>query len=60
MRSDPRWIEAKYAGVDANGNAFKKGETVFYFPLTKKIFSGEAADAEARSFEAARFDEDGF
>ena len=58
MRNDPRWITAKFAGVDANGNAVKKGDTVYYFPLTRKIFTGEAAEAEARNFEAAVSDED--
>lgn len=60
MRNDPRWITAKFASKDRNGLFFAKGERVFYYPLTKTVLAGEAAEQAARDFEAARSDEEGF
>jgi hypothetical protein len=56
-RNDPRWIVAKYAGKDRNGVPFAKGDRVFYYPSTKTMLAGEAAEQAARDFEAACFDE---
>lgn len=56
---DPRWITAKYAGVDAKGRAFKKGEEVLYFPNGKKIYSGPEAEKMWREFLSAKGDEMG-
>jgi hypothetical protein len=33
---------------------------VFYYPLTKTVLTGAEAEAAARDFDAARFDEDGY
>ena len=49
---DPRWITAKYAGVDAKGLPFKAGETVFYFPKGKRIYSGANATEASSRFES--------
>lgn len=57
-RNDPYWITAKYPGVDAKGRAFKKGEKIFYYPLTKTILSGGEAEDAAYDFNAAAMDED--
>lgn len=54
---DPRFITAKFAGVDQNGHSFAKGEQIFYYPSTKTIIAGEAGKQAARDFEAARSDE---
>jgi hypothetical protein len=54
---DPRWIVAKYAGADRDGRPFQKGARVFYYPATKTILAGEAAEQAARDFEAACQDE---
>jgi hypothetical protein len=55
--NDPRWITAKYLGTDINGRTFQRGERIFYYPLGKRIVSGEAAEQASRDFEAACFDE---
>ena len=57
MRNDPRWITAKFAGADRDGNPFPKGARVFYYPLTKTILTGTAADQASREFESQRADE---
>ena len=44
-RNDPRWITAKWPGKDREGAEYKKGARVFYYPLTKTIVAGEAAEA---------------
>lgn len=57
---DPYWMTAKYSGVDKNGKPFRAGERVFYYPNGKVILTGKEAEAAARDFDAARFDEDGY
>lgn len=56
---DPRWITAKYAGVDAHGKPFKKGEEVLYFPNGKKFYTGAEAERAWREFLSAKGDEMG-
>lgn len=55
---DPRWITAKYAGIDAKGTPFAKGDQVFYFPSGKRLYAGAAGDEASRRFESERADED--
>ena len=55
---DPHWITAKYAGIDANGTPFAKGERVFYFPSGKQLFAGQAGREASARFESERADED--
>lgn len=55
---DPRWITAKYAGIDAQGTPFRKGEEVFYFPNGRKIYAGAAGVEASKRFESERADED--
>jgi hypothetical protein len=57
---DPYWMVAKSPGVDKNGKPFRAGERVFYYPNGKVILTGKEAEAAARNFDAARFDEDGY
>jgi hypothetical protein len=54
---DPYWMTAKYAGKAQDGTPFKKGDKVFYYPATKTILAGAAADKAARDFQAAVDDE---
>lgn len=54
---DPFWLKAKYAGKDVDGNSFKKGEQVFYYPNSRTFLTGKKAEAAAKEFEAARQDE---
>ena len=56
-RDDPRWIKAKFAGTDKNGNSFKRGEKVLYYPKTKAILSGKDADKAWREFQSMASDE---
>ena len=54
---DPRWITAKYAGMDRNGMSFSKGQRVFYYPRTKTILTGDAAIEASLEFDAMMADE---
>lgn len=55
--NDPRWIQAKFPGVAKNGQAFKKGDRIFYYPLTKTILVGKDAETASAEFAAAAADE---
>lgn len=57
MRNDPYWTIARFDSPMPDGTRIKKGERIFYYPKTKKVLAGEAAEQAARDFEAARFDE---
>jgi hypothetical protein len=57
-RNDPYWMTAKYPGKDRNGKPFRKGDRVFYYPLTKTFLTGPEAEAASRDFESHAFDED--
>ena len=54
---DPYWTTAKFNSTDTNGNQVKKGDRIFYFPRTKSVFTGEAAEREAAAFQSAAADE---
>ena len=56
-QGDPYWTTARFDGKDKSGNAVKKGTPIFYYPRTKTVLQGEAAEAASREFEAMRFDE---
>ncbi len=48
---DPYWMTAKFPGVCAKtGEAFKKGDRVFYYPKERKAYAGAAAEAAAQDF----------
>jgi len=56
---DPYWLTAKYPGVCAKtGQPFKKGDRVFYYPKTRPIYAGAAAEAASADFQSAAADED--
>jgi hypothetical protein len=54
---DPYWMAAKYAGKDKNGTPFRKGDQVFYYPNTKTVLAGDAAEKAAAEFQGAKDDE---
>ena len=54
---DPYWTTARFDSKAADGTAVSKGTRIFYYPATKRVLVGEAAEQAAREFEAARFDE---
>ena len=56
-KSDPRWIVAKFDSM-SNGTMVRKGTKCWYYPATKTILTGEAAEQAALDFYAARSDED--
>lgn len=55
--NDPRWITAKYDGVSKNGEPFKRGDKILYYPSTKDIYAGEEAEKNYRDFESHAADE---
>lgn len=57
---DPYWMNAKYAGTDAKGLPFKKGERVFYYPKTKTIYAGGNAEAASHDFQSMAEYEEGY
>jgi hypothetical protein len=57
-RNDPYWLNAKWPGYCAKCKApIPPGERAFYYPLERKLFSGECAEQAARDFESAAADE---
>jgi hypothetical protein len=57
-KTDPRWIITRFAGKSNDGKSeWKKGDRVFYFPLTKTILSGAAAETAAARFASESADE---
>ena len=56
-KGDPFWTHARFASTDANGLPVRKGDRIFYYPRTRKVLSGEAAEQASREFESMRFDE---
>lgn len=57
-KDDPRWIRAKFAGTDANGRKFKRGDEILYYPKSKTILTGKEADKEWKDFESIAQDDD--
>ncbi|OHD26297.1 MAG: hypothetical protein A2Y38_06595 [Spirochaetes bacterium GWB1_59_5] len=57
MRGDPFWMAAKYPGRASDGTPVRKGDRVLYWPKTKTIMIGKAAEAAWRQFEAEVADE---
>lgn len=48
---DPYWLNAKYAGkCSACGKDIRQGERVFYYPTSKRIYSGECAEGASGDF----------
>ena len=69
MRSDPKWITAKWAGRCSQcGEPFAKGADVFWYPLgrvwdsasgkfSRDVLSGDCADGAGRDFSSHTFDD---
>jgi len=55
--NDPYWTTARFNSTDANGQPVRKGDRIFYYPRTRTVLSGAAAEQASRDFESARFDE---
>jgi hypothetical protein len=54
---DPYWTTARFNSTDASGNPVKKGERIFYYPRTRTVLTGAAAEQAAAEFAAAAQDE---
>jgi hypothetical protein len=54
---DPYWTTARFDSSDADGNAVKKGDRIFYYPDSKTVLTGAAAEKAAAEFNAAKQDE---
>jgi hypothetical protein len=57
-RNDPSWIEAKFASKCKCGNEIKKGERIYYYPLTRTALCPKCSEAAEREFQACKADED--
>lgn len=57
--NDPRWMAAKYPGVDSEGKSFKKGDEILYWPSTKTVMTGAKAKQAWLDFLSAKGDEEG-
>lgn len=49
---DPHWTKAKKDGVDSEGRPVRKGDRVFLYPNTGRMFTGEEAKKAERDFDA--------
>lgn len=56
---DPRWMSARFDGIDDEGNKVRKGDEVLYWPSTKRVQTGEKAKAAWRRFLSEKGDEEG-
>lgn len=56
--NDPYWTTAKFNSTDKLGNPIRRGDRIFYYPRTKTVLTGEAAEKASREFDAAKQDED--
>jgi hypothetical protein len=51
-RNWPRWMRAKYPGMDEKGKPFPAGTQVLYWPETKTFQTGKDADKSWHDFES--------
>lgn len=55
---DPYWTTARFPGVCAKtGQAFKRGDRIFYYPNGRQCFAGAAAETASADFQACAQDE---
>ena len=54
---DPYWTTAKFNSTDAHGCPVKKGDRIFYYPASRSVLTGAAAEQAAAEFHAATMDE---
>jgi len=54
---DPYWTTARFDSKAADGTPVRKGERIFYYPRTKCVLVGMAADQAYASFQSAAADE---
>ena len=57
--NDPRWMAAKYPGVDSEGKSFRKGDEILYWPSTKTVMTGATAKDAWRRFLSEKGDDEG-
>jgi len=57
--ADPRWITARFDGIDDEGNKVRKGDEVLYWPSTKRVQTGQKAKDAWRRFLSEKGDEEG-
>ena len=55
--NDPRWMNARYAGLAQGGTPFKAGDRVLYYPLSRSFLIGDEAEKNWREFQSAAADE---
>lgn len=57
-QGDPYWMNAKFPGRAQDGTPVKKGDKILYWPRTKTIMVGKAAEDAWRKFQSEAADED--
>jgi hypothetical protein len=57
MKNDPYWLTARFHSTAANGAPIRKGDRVFYYPSTRRCFTGQAAIEAAADFSQCAADE---
>ena len=55
---DPKWMKAKFPGRAKDGTIFQKGDEILYWPRTRDVMVGKAAEQAWREFESQAQDED--
>lgn len=56
---DPRWMSARYPGVDTSGRPFVRGQQVLYWPTTKTFMTGDEARKAWNQFQSEKGDDEG-
>ena len=58
---DPYWTVARFPSTCAKtGAQIRKGERIYYYPRTRTVLVGDAAEQAARELEAAKADEEAY
>ena len=58
QKGDPKLMKSKYDGIDMNGRKYRRGETILFYPKSKKIVSGKEAEKEYGEFVSSAQDEE--
>jgi hypothetical protein len=57
--SDPHWTTARFASACVKcRKRIARGDTIFYYPLSKEVYCEDCGKPEAAATSAAIFDED--
>lgn len=60
MKSDPYWITARFESLCKCGEKVKRGDLVFYYPLSRTVLCPKCSIPAAREFNECLQDERGY